>query len=131
MHVEKVFYLENPEAGIKRFATESEIRIDNIVKDVFGVATIGDLPMMIQYNKKFQDSICDANQIGPNEITLDLIFRIAAKKDLLLLKKHYQMLKEQNSQDACTPPFNAMIKLEDGIFRWNDKTFSYHPVEAN
>nr|WP_241993907.1 hypothetical protein [Mesobacillus foraminis] len=131
MHIEKVFYLENPEAGIKKFATESQIRVENIVKDVFGVATIGDLPMMIKYNKKFQGSVCDVNQIKPSEITVDLIFRVATKNDLLPLKIHYQQLKEHNNQDADTPPFNTVIQLGDGIFQWDDSTNSYIKMESN
>jgi hypothetical protein len=86
LKVETIYYLENPEEGIIKFATGSQLKYGEIVKDVFGVADLNDLLMMIEYNKKFQDSICKAHGIKEQEITLDRIFRVATKEDLLQLK---------------------------------------------
>ena len=45
--------------------------------------------MMIQYNKGFQSSICKSHGVMENEITLEMILRVASKIDLLHLKKQY------------------------------------------
>lgn len=87
---EKTFYyLENPESGISRIATGLQLKYEDIIKDTFGVAEIKDLLMMLKYNKGFQESICKAHGVAENEITLDLIFRIASNDDLISTKKSH------------------------------------------
>lgn len=86
LNVETIYYLENPEAGIIKFATGSQLKYGDIVKEVFGVADINDLLMMIEYNKSFQDSVCKAKGIREDEITLEMIFRVASNQDLVQLK---------------------------------------------
>ena len=132
IQIEKIYYLENPEVGIKQFATETQIRFESIIKDVFGVAFIGDLPMMIHYNKKFQECVSKANNIPENEITLDLVFRLATKNDLIPLRAFYLQQKEieesQKGEHTVTPPFDHVIQLHEGIFEWCDKDDSYVKV---
>jgi hypothetical protein len=128
IQIETIYYLENPEDGIKKWVTESQLKYENIIKDVFGVALVSDLPIMIQYNKKFQDSICDANHVTTKQISLDMIFRIASKNDILEFKKEY--LTDQDSQaEIIHPPFDPVIKLNEGIFKWNQNNSSYIQVE--
>jgi hypothetical protein len=86
LHEETIYYLENPELGITKFATGSQIKYGDIVKEVFGVADINDLLMMIKYNKSFQECVCKAHGIRENEITLNKIFRVATNNDLAQLK---------------------------------------------
>lgn len=128
-YIEKVYYLENPELGIKKLATESQVKYENIIKDVFGVAFLDDLSMMIQYNKKFQECVCKANNINGTQVSLEMVFRIASKHDLLPLKNHYLQLKKSNElaseSQPVSPPFNSTILLVEGVFNWNDKEFTY------
>ncbi|MGM0875843.1 MAG: hypothetical protein ACQEWV_13880 [Bacillota bacterium] len=49
---------------------------------------------MIEYNKSFQESICKANRIGAQEITLAMIFRVPSTNDLIQLND--QVLNEKN-----------------------------------
>lgn len=127
MQIETIYYLENPEEGVKKCVTESQLKYDNIIKDVFGVALVRDLPIMIQYNKKFQESICDANQVTLNKIRLDMIFRKASKSDLLEYRKEYLVNKDRE-EGMIPPPFDPIIKLNEGIFKWNDEHSSYIQV---
>jgi hypothetical protein len=92
--------------------------------------------MMIQYNKSFQNSICNCHGISEKKITLDKIIRIASKVDMLRLKKQL-MDQERNSLgeylEKATPitrPFDDMIKLQEGIFQWDDNDFSYNSVHS-
>lgn len=130
VQIETIYYLENPEDGVKKWVTASQLKYENIIKDVFGVALVSDLPIMIQYNKKFQESICDANQITTNQICLDMIFRIASKTDLLEYRNRY--LADKNSEaEIIPPPFDPVIKLNEGIFKWNENNSSYIQVKTN
>ena len=97
--VETIYYLENPETDQVTFATGSQLRYEDIVKNVFGVASIHDLPMMIQYNKSFQSSICKSHGVTENEVKLEMVLRIASKMDLLQLKKQY-LDDQKNDQSA-------------------------------
>lgn len=126
---ETIYYIENPEAGIKKFVTESQLKFENIIKDIFGVAFVNDLQMMIQYNKKFQECICKANQISEDEISLDLIFRVATKEDIKQFKKEYLARETANHKESIAPPFNNIIHLHEGIFKWNDKKYSYIKIK--
>jgi hypothetical protein len=130
VQIETIYYLENPEDGVKKWVTASQLKYENIIKDVFGVALVSDLPIMIQYNKKFQESICDANHVTTNQISLDMIFRIASKTDLLEYRKAY--LADKNSEaEVISPPFDPVIKLNEGIFKWNQNNSSYIQVKTN
>ncbi|MBZ5750563.1 MULTISPECIES: hypothetical protein [Metabacillus] len=86
LKIDTIYYLENPEDGISKFATGSQLRYGDIVKEVFGVADINDLLMMIQYNKSFQECICKAHGVTEDQIKLELIFRVASDEDLQQLK---------------------------------------------
>jgi hypothetical protein len=129
MQIETIYYLENPEDGVKRWVTESQIKYENIIKDVFGVALVSDLPIMIQYNKKFQESICDANQVTTSQISLNMIFRIASKNDLLEFKKEY-LADKVSEAEIVPPPFDSVIKLNEGIFEWSKMNSSYIQVNT-
>src|SRR5216117_10017 len=116
IQIETIYYLENPEEGVKKCVTESQLRYEDIIKDIFGVALVSDLPIMIQYNKKFQECICNANKITTNQISLDMIFRVASKSDLLEFKKEY-LADENNNEEIVPLRFDSIIKLTEGIFK--------------
>lgn len=80
--IETLYFLNNPERNITTIATETQLRYEDIIKDVFGVACESDLIMMIKFNKKFRDSICHEYGVTDSEIRLDMIFRIATKDDV-------------------------------------------------
>jgi hypothetical protein len=134
--IETVYFLENPEKNIIKFATGTQLRYEDVIKEVFGVACINDLHMMLQYNKSFQTSICNSHGISEKKLTLDKILRVASKLDMLRLKK--QLMDQNNNsldeitQDDVLPipcPFDATIKLQEGIFQWDDNNFSYNAVK--
>ncbi|MBS4175046.1 hypothetical protein [Bacillus sp. FJAT-49736] len=83
--IETLYYLNNPERDITTIITETQLRYEDIIKEVFGVACESDLIMMIKFNKKFRDSICNKYGVTESEISLDMIFRIATEEDI----KHY------------------------------------------
>ncbi|MCM2532423.1 hypothetical protein NDK43_08500 [Neobacillus pocheonensis] len=132
--IETVYVLENPQKKITKFATGSQLRNKDIIKEVFGVACIDDLRLMIQFNKSFQDSICNHNGISENKISLRNILRVASKMDLLQLKE--QLIKNvrkdvdvlQENVVSIPRPFNSMIKLQEGIFSWDAQNSSYNSV---
>ena len=95
--IETIYYLENPEKELIRFATGSQLRYEDIIKDVFGVACMNDLPMMIKYNKSFQDSICTKRGVKENEISLEMVLHVASKNELLQFKKH---VADQNNPEG-------------------------------
>lgn len=131
--IETIYYLANPETDQITFATGSQLRYEDIIKDVFGVASIHDLPMMIQYNKSFQTSICKYFGVAENEITLEMIVRVASKIDLLQLKKQYeeQPLQVSQEESGMIPrPFDTVIRLQEGIFQWDEEHSSYNLVET-
>lgn len=132
--IETIYYLANPETDQIAFATGSQLRYEDIIKDVFGVASIHDLPMMIQYNKNFQTSICKYFGVMENEITLEMIVRVATKIDLLQLKKQYEeelqpLSAEGNRTIQC--PFDTTIRLQEGIFQWDEEDSSYNLVKTS
>jgi len=133
--IETVYFLENPEKNIIKFATGTQLRYEDVIKEVFGVACINDLHMMLQYNKSFQTSICNSHGISEKKLTLDKILRVASKLDMLRLKKQLMDQKcnglDETVQDGDTPidrPFDATIKLQEGLFQWDDSNFSYNAV---
>ncbi|WP_066062376.1 hypothetical protein [Neobacillus soli] len=133
--IETVYFLENPEKDIIKFATGTQLRYEDVVKEVFGVASINDLHMMLQYNKSFQNSICHCHGISEKNITLDRIIRIASKMDLLRFKqqlmdqKRMHLDEEPLEEDlSITRPFDSIIKLQEGIFQWDDADYSYNAV---
>ncbi|MDR7236821.1 hypothetical protein [Neobacillus drentensis] len=134
--IETVYFLENPEKNIIKFATGTQLRYEDVIKEVFGVACINDLHMMIQYNKSFQTSICNSHGISEKKITLDKILRVASKIDMLQLKNQLIDQKtnslDEEAEDGNFPitcPFNDTIKLQEGIFQWDDNNFSYNAVK--
>ncbi|MCM3115598.1 hypothetical protein M3610_09890 [Neobacillus sp. MER 74] len=135
--IETVYFLENPEKNITKFATGTQLRYEDVIKEVFGVACINDLQMMLQYNKSFQTSICNCHGISEKKLTLDKILRVASKLDMLRLKKQllnqqYDKIIDETHQEDDLPidrPFDATIKLQEGIFQWDDSNFSYNAVK--
>ena len=137
--IETVYRLENPEKNIIKFATGTQLRYEDVIKEVFGVACINDLHMMIQYNKSFQTSICNSYGISEKKITLDKIIRIASKADMLTLKHHLIYEKSLNdlqvedthpaeNTNHVNRPFDTIIKLQEGIHQWDDSNYSYSAV---
>jgi hypothetical protein len=133
--IETVYFLENPEKKVTKFATGTQLLYEDTIKDVFGVASINDLNMMIRYNKGFQDSICLTHGITESNITLDRILRVASKLDLLLLRKQIvaeraeEVAIESDDNALSIPcPFDSTIKLREGVFKWDDSNSSYHLV---
>lgn len=131
--IETVYYLENPETKLIKFATGYQLKYDDIIKDVFGVASLKDLPMMIKYNKNFQDSICATHGIKENEITIEMVVHVASKTELNLLR--VQMLKENKDNEInelpnIPCPFDSTIRLKEGIFSWDQQSSTYNKVNA-
>ncbi|PLS08551.1 hypothetical protein [Neobacillus cucumis] len=138
--IETIYRLENPEKNIIKFATGSQLRYEDIIKEVFGVASVTDLHMMIQYNKNFQTSICKSYGIkNENKIPLNKIIRIASKSDLLDLKQQLVNERKQNPENNqevkldekdnnVNRPFDTIIQLQEGIYQWDESNFSYNAV---
>jgi hypothetical protein len=120
--IDTIYILENPEKNIMKFATGYQLKYDDTIKDVFGVACLNDLQMMIQFNKPFQDSICTSKNITLNKISLNTVIRIASKAELLQLRTE---LMEQAGDLPITRPFDTVIQLQEGIFRWDELNSSY------
>ncbi|CRK84964.1 hypothetical protein [Neobacillus massiliamazoniensis] len=132
--IETVYILENPEKNIRKFATGYQLRYDDTIKEVFGVACMHDLTMMLQFNKSFQESICRKDGISESNITLNCIIRIASKDELhhlrkqLVEKMHQDSQLSQENENPIPCPFNSIIKLQEGIFKWDDHNSSYIPM---
>ncbi|SDN33883.1 hypothetical protein [Bacillus sp. OK048] len=120
--IDTIYILENPEKNIIKFATGYQLKYDDIIKDVFGVACLNDLEMMIQFNKPFQDSICTNKEINVNKISLTTILRIASKTELLQLRNE---LLEEVGNLPIPRPFDSVIKLQEGIFHWDETNSTY------
>lgn len=126
--IETIYILENPEKNIRKFATGYQLRYDDTIKEVFGVACLHDLTMMLQFNKSFQESICKKDGITENNITLNCIVRIASKDELHQLKKQLEEKMNQDNLNSIPCPFNSIVKLQEGIFKWDDSNSSYIPM---
>jgi hypothetical protein len=120
--IDTIYILENPEKNITKFATGYQLKYDDTIKDVFGVACLNDLEMMIQFNKPFQDSICTSKNITVKSLSLKQVIRIASKKELLQLR---EQLLEQLGELPIPRPFDSVIQLQEGIFRWDEQNSSY------
>ena len=120
--IDTIYILENPEKNIIKFATGYQLKYDDIIKDVFGVACLNDLEMMIQFNKPFQDSICANKQINGNKISLNAVLRVASKSELLQLRNE---LLEEVGNLPIPRPFDSVIKLQEGIFHWDETNSTY------
>ena len=120
--IDTIYILENPEKNIIKFATGYQLKYDDIIKDVFGVACLNDLEMMIQFNKPFQDSICTRKNISLNKISLNTVVRIASKNELIQLRN--QLIEELGNL-PIPRPFDSVIKLQEGIFHWDESNSSY------
>ncbi|MFP7298213.1 hypothetical protein [Neobacillus niacini] len=120
--IDTIYILENPEKNIIKFATGYQLKYDDIIKDVFGVACLNDLQMMIQFNKPFQDSICNSKSINLNELSLKQVIRIASRNELLQLR---EQLMEQLGNLPIPRPFDSTIQLQEGIFHWDENNSLY------
>lgn len=120
--IDTIYILENPEKNIIKFATGYQLKYDDIIKDVFGVACLNDLQMMIQFNKPFQDSVCSSKNISLNEVSLKQVIRIASRNELQQLR---EQLKEQVGSSPIPRPFDTTIQLQEGIFHWDETNSSY------
>jgi hypothetical protein len=120
--IDTIYILENPEKNIIKFATGYQLKYDDIIKDVFGVACLNDLQMMIQFNKPFQDSVCTSKNISLNEVSLKQVIRIASRKELQQLR---EQLMEQLGNSPIPRPFDTTIQLQEGIFHWDETNSSY------
>lgn len=125
--IETIYILENPEKNLVKFVTDYQLRYDDVIKEVFGVACLNDLNMMIQFNKSFQDSICMRNGIDAKKISIHCIVRIATKNELLQLKEQMMtdLAQTQNSVFTIPCPFDSVIQLKDGVFKWDDEHSTY------
>jgi hypothetical protein len=134
-NVETIYILENPEKNIIEFATGNQLRYEDIIKDVFGVACINDVQMMLQFNRNFQESICKRDQIKENIITIDRVIRVATKEELHQLReKLIEQISEniehpQNNEISIPCPFDQIIKLQEGFFKWDESKSSYIPAK--
>lgn len=120
--IDTIYILENPEKNIIKFATGYQLKYEDTIKDVFGVACLNDLEMMIQFNKPFQESICNSKKISLNHISLNQVIRIASKNELIQLRNQ---LLEKLGNLPIPRPFDSTIKLQEGIFHWDEANSSY------
>lgn len=125
--IETIFVLENPEMNVIKFATDYQLRYDDIIKEVFGVACLQDLNMMIKMNKSFQESVCKTKGIDIKNITLDQIVHIASKSELLQFRDQLiQEMGQSHEESVSIPcPFDTVIKLREGIFEWDENGSAY------
>lgn len=134
--IETIYFLENPETHKTAFATGSQLQYEDIIKDIFGVACLHDLSMMIQYNKGFQTCICENYGVSEHEIKLELVLRVASKMDLLQLRS--KLLEDQNSdeqdiktdKESISCPFDTTIRLQEGIFKWDNHASTYQQIKT-
>lgn len=122
-NIETIYILENPEKDIIQFATGYQLRYDEVIKEVFGVACLDDVQMMLKFNRNFQESICKRDHIQENKLSIDRIVRVATKNELLHLRK--QLLEKQGDEGSIPCPFQSIIKLKDGIFEWDESNSAY------
>lgn len=133
--IQTIYILENPESKMTKFATAEQLQYGDIIKEVFGVACLNDIHMMIQYNKCFQESISKKYGINSNTISINNIVRVASKEELDELKKELiNNLRQETELSQENPvsiprPFDSLIKLRDGIFSWNEESSSYIPIK--
>ncbi|WP_462413367.1 hypothetical protein [Neobacillus sp. Marseille-QA0830] len=127
--IETIYILENPEKNIVRFATDYQVRYEEIIKEVFGVACISDLHMMLRFNKGFQESVCKRSGVKEKNISLDCVIRVASKEELLQLKEQLSETNQslENNGPSIHCPFDSVIQLSDGIFQWDDHHSAYIP----
>jgi hypothetical protein len=120
--IDTIYILENPEKKIIKFATGYQLKYDDIIKDVFGVACLNDLQMMIQFNKPFQDSICNSKNVNLKDISLKQVIRIASRNELHQLR---EQLLEELGKLPIPRPFDSTIQLQEGIFHWDETNSLY------
>lgn len=125
-NIETIYILENPEKNIIQFATGYQLRYEEIIKEVFGVACMNDVHMMLQFNRSFQESICKRDHIHENKLSIERIVRVATKNELLQLRK--QLIEKQGFEGSIPCPFHSIIQLKDGIFKWDESNSSYISV---
>ncbi|NMD69838.1 hypothetical protein HHO41_06020 [Bacillus sp. DNRA2] len=131
--IETIYYLENPERKIIKFATGYQLRYDDIIKDVFGVACLKDLPMMIKYNRSFQESLCQSKGVKESQISMEMVVHVASKHELLQLRNQLLLAQNQNGascEESITCPFDSIIRLKEGIFKWDTNNSTYNLING-
>ncbi|MEH7255214.1 hypothetical protein V7111_24210, partial [Neobacillus niacini] len=66
--------------------------------------------------------ICTNKEINVNKISLTTILRIASKTELLQLRNE---LLEEVGNLPIPRPFDSVIKLQEGIFHWDETNSTY------
>lgn len=123
--VETIYYLENPQRNISTYASTTQLTVESVVKDVFGVACVADIKIMLQYNKEFRKSISQLHNAMDDDLTLEMVFRVASKEDLLRFKKSLLESSLNDAETSIDCPFSATIQLQDGRYTWNESTSVY------
>ncbi|MFQ6582984.1 hypothetical protein [Priestia megaterium] len=123
--VETIYYLENPQRDISTYASTTQLTVESVVKDVFGVACVADIKIMLQYNKEFRKSISQLHNAMDDDLTLEMVFRIASKEDLLRFKKSLLESSLDDTEASVDCPFSTTIQLQDGRYTWNESTSVY------
>src|SRR6478735_3803717 len=94
-------------------------------KEVLGVACVADIKIMLQYNKEFRKSISQLHNAMDDDLTLEMVFRVASKEDLLRFKKSLLESSLDDAETSIDCPFSATIQLQDGRYTWNESTSVY------
>ncbi|MFP7735416.1 hypothetical protein ACLHDF_18740 [Priestia aryabhattai] len=123
--VETIYYLENPQRNISTYASTTQLTVESVVKDVFGVACVADIKIMLQYNKEFRKSISQLHNAADDDLMLEMVFRVASKEDLLRFKKSLLESSLNDTETSIECPFSATIQLQDGRYTWNESTSVY------
>ncbi|MGG3542514.1 hypothetical protein ABES09_17000 [Priestia megaterium] len=113
--VETIYYLENPQRDISTYASTTQLTVESVVKDVFGVACVADIKIMLQYNKEFRKSISQLHNAMDDDLTLEMVFRIASKEDLLRFKKSLLESSLDDAETSIDCPFNCKTVVIRGM----------------
>lgn len=84
--------------------------------------------LMMQYNKGFQTSLCKSHGVKEDEISLEMILRVASKMDL---RKYREQYFNDGANEAKKCPFETVIRLQEGVFKWNEEDCTYNLVTNN
>ena len=74
--------------------------------------------------------------LSEHEIKLELVLRVASKMDLLQLRS--KLLEDQNSdeqdiktdKESISCPFDTTIRLQEGIFKWDNHASTYQQIKT-
>jgi hypothetical protein len=136
-----LYYLENPMTGISFLTSEEHLQGESeVVKDVFGISYVEDIPAMLCNNQKFRESVRKHYKLRKNRVLLKHIFRRATIDDLVNLLNYItndfirSITQDDSDEDAevtpFPPPFSKLIRLEDGIYQWDYERGCYEKVEV-